>query len=542
MAPSHGGMRRAPYNGVSIRMAKLVASPGKFLAALTLLLMSSVSLARGFDDRYTAAVGDLNADGLQDIYIRQKPRIVPIALDDITVPIPLQPPVAPFVLQRRADGRFDIVSSLTSQQRTALAAWTASTSIRLFTSDLNVDGFKDLIVKGIGGSPAATDQIVFANVTDGKSAYRVRAIDAQLAGFFKDAYRWANNPQYFELASLVNGWYQRVLGPPRTDWWPADYLQNWSYTDATGVLMISADEDPFDNSRTLNYCTSPSQQCRFNDSKSVWEVYYYIRPITPVYDNFYMHFNATAVDLGVQNHDSIRVLIDIIAGQLEIPVGGGEKVLTANEDELPVEEQFWNDLLLRILLHDNYCAITLECSVDIVNVSQFDMIVERLGTGSYYSAKDCKTHLNYTHGSYQVTATNGTSLIGFTLERGGPDSTEPADIGDKCTNKPKRVPEGSYTFTLNGTNARYPNVPRLETTAIQRSAVLVHNAWGAAGSIGCILVSKTSGASGVFSAGRFPSGKAASEAAIAEIRKAIVYDTNKFVFGHGTVQIRNNGH
>ena len=65
------------------------------------------AFAKGFDDRFVASVGYFNfrglSDGLQDIYVRQKPRIVPIALDDITIPIPLQPDVAAFVLRQRTD-------------------------------------------------------------------------------------------------------------------------------------------------------------------------------------------------------------------------------------------------------------------------------------------------------------------------------------------------------------------------------------------------------------------------------------------------------
>lgn len=516
-------------------------------ATLALLLVSFTSFAQGFDDRYIAAVGHFNQDGLQDIYVRQRPRIVPIPLDDMTIPIPLRPPVEPFVLQRRTDGGFDLIPSLTGAQRTSLASWAVSTAIRVLDTDLNVDGFKDLAIKGLAGVFGTYDQFVFANPSNGTQAFRLRQVDPLFASFIKDTYRWSDGTAYFENASIVNNWYRLVEGPPTLGWWYGSYLGLWGYEESDGTPMIAPTDDVFDSSQTPAVCSR--RRCQFDFEAGIWQIWATIIPVTPVYDDFKQHFNAEAVDFGKQQHGSLQVLLDIISGQLQIEVGGGEHNVVLNDDNVSLEEAFYKDLLLRILLHDNYCAITLECSV--TDITQVDMVVDRAGTGSYPSGQCTRklgkaVSLNFTHGSYQVTSTDGLNLTGYTLERGGPDSATRAFESDVCTNKPKRIPQGTYSFTLtSGKHKKYPNVPSLETTAIQRTGILVHHSSGAAGSIGCILVSKTPGTTGTFRAEPYSSPKAASEAALDEIRKALTYQTsgvNRFLYSFGTVKVNNNGH
>lgn len=202
---------------------------------------------------------------------------------------------------------------------------------------------------------------------------------------------------------------------------------------------------------------------------------------------------------------------------------------------MPVDDDvFWQDLLLRVVLHDNYCGITALCQPPPTPISRVDIVVDRMGEGSYNS-NFCGTSINYTHGVYQVTGfMPNVTLNGYTLERGGPDSTVPARDQDSCTNKPKRIPKGTYAFTIGGTSKNdWENVPTLVTSGIGRSAILVHAAAGGQGTIGCILVSKTSGANGTFLGGR-PS----SDLALAEIQAALGY-TGQFKYKYGYVTIHN---
>ncbi len=162
------------------------------------------------------------------------------------------------------------------------------------------------------------------------------------------------------------------------------------------------------------------------------------------------------------------------------------------------------------------------------------MLVQRLGESSYIS-NSCSppTSINFTHGVYDVVGYSpDTQFDGYTLERGGPDSTAPARDSDICTNKPKRIPAGSYSFSIR-TGNKWANVPSLDVTQIGRSDILVHAAGGAYGSIGCILVSKSSGASGTFMGGI-----ASSRQALEEIRSAFGY-TNNFKYNYGFVTIKN---
>jgi hypothetical protein len=81
-------------------------------------------------------------------------------------------------------------------------------------------------------------------------------------------------------------------------------------------------------------------------------------------------------------------------------------------------------------------------------------------------------------------------------------------------------------------------VPVVETTGIGRTGILVHSAVGAAGTIGCILVAKTSGSTGTFTGGR-----ASSLAALAEIQAALTINSGgvaKWLFSYGYLTVEND--
>jgi hypothetical protein len=56
----------------------------KRLAAFVILtFIASVSSAAGFDDRYTARVGDLGSDADLDVYLRHNPQIVFVSVGGV---------------------------------------------------------------------------------------------------------------------------------------------------------------------------------------------------------------------------------------------------------------------------------------------------------------------------------------------------------------------------------------------------------------------------------------------------------------------------
>jgi len=514
-----------------------------------LLLLPLCAFGKGFDDRFVASVGHFNfrglSDGLQDIYIRQKPRIVPIALDDITVPIPLKPDVDAFVLRQRTDGTFEIVTSLTGAEKASLASWSSVPSITLLTSDLNLDGSTDLIVKGIAGSVSTYNQLVFANATNGRTADRARNIDPQFSGFMKDAYRWVEDSDYFHIASLLNGWYTNYLGDPTFDYWYADYLYLWNIPAHGGsTALIGSIDEVFDPAHQPASCGQYT--CQFDYELGVWQVRVTIRPVITVYDNFNLHFDTDAVQFARTAHGSLQELKNIVAAKLQVPsIGGGEKSLvarTGTADSEPVADEFWDDLILSAVLHDNYCATQPDCGAPLQEVSRVDIVVDRAGQNHYYSPS-CGMQINYTYGTYEVSAYNPnngsqpdySTLNGFTLERGGPDSKTPA--GAACSNDPKRIPQGTYTFTVHGGPGRkWQNVPGLDTSKVNRSSVLIHAAEGAYGSIGCIVIATTSGESGTFTGGM-----ASSVLALAQLQKLLFYRTQNFRYSYGYVTVNNHG-
>jgi len=158
--------------------------------------------AAGFDSDYTATAGDLNGDGLQDLYLKAKREIQVIPIDDLVVPLPVQPEVAAFVLQRRPDQTFQVVSNLTAAQRSMIAQWPAAAVI-LQTMDINMDGVLDILVTGI---PNTDPTLVFANPQSRTPPLTALAVNSQLRTFLSDIHKWSFDPARI-VEVKETGWY-----------------------------------------------------------------------------------------------------------------------------------------------------------------------------------------------------------------------------------------------------------------------------------------------------------------------------------------------
>lgn len=174
--------------------------------ALTLLLLTvapTLANSAGFQESYKAATGDLNGDGLQDIYLKAETDLVLIPLDDLVIPIRKRADVAPFVLQRRPDQTFQIVSNLTSAQRAAINGWQSAAAVVAESLDVNMDGFLDLLVTGI---PSADPVIVFAAEQQHAPPVAAKSLSSGLRTFLYDVHRWATHPAH--IVHVENtGWY-----------------------------------------------------------------------------------------------------------------------------------------------------------------------------------------------------------------------------------------------------------------------------------------------------------------------------------------------
>jgi len=194
------------------------------LIGLIVAAISSQAFATdwpGFGKDIVVRVGHLNADGLLDIYVQQKTKIVPIMLDDLTIPIPLRPQVGEFVLQQNSVGEFSLVSNLTNAAKQAVKTWAINSAIKVITRDLNIDGAIDVLLGNVGASiPGGKNVIIFASLGNYAPPSVVKNVDAALDQFITDVGSFSDNPNYYQSGVYEVCWivYIRTLHyDPYTD-------------------------------------------------------------------------------------------------------------------------------------------------------------------------------------------------------------------------------------------------------------------------------------------------------------------------------------
>ena len=173
--------------------------------ATCLVLAGGAAHAAGFGEGYTVYHGDFNGDGRKDLYIKAPAKkVVPIAMDDITVPIVLCCDVTDFVLQNDGARGFTIVGNLSAAQRSTLASWPAATDVDLWYRDVDHDGKQDLEITSIVSlGTDSFDQIVYGGAAN-QAPTGLTSKNLKFQRYHEQVYGWKSDHNYFEnTAPLV---------------------------------------------------------------------------------------------------------------------------------------------------------------------------------------------------------------------------------------------------------------------------------------------------------------------------------------------------
>lgn len=185
------------------------------LLLVVFLAMAGVANGADFTDRYEIRMGDLNGDGRNDLYLKYRPRIAMVDLDDLPIPIVhSRRTVGEFMLMQNAAGGFDIQAPSGSNWRSVVSSW-AKPALDLFLSDFDFDGNLDILIKNVASViPNSLDLIVFAPVTQGALPTGTRAMDTKLSHFLRDMAEWAKaRDTYFDRAYYDDVEWETVLVP-----------------------------------------------------------------------------------------------------------------------------------------------------------------------------------------------------------------------------------------------------------------------------------------------------------------------------------------
>ena len=109
------------------------------------------------------------------------------------------------VILKQVGGGFELVAPA-SEPTVMPSGWTVATGVELVVDDINLDGFVDIVVQGLGAStgpfPRSYDQIVFAPGHKGGALGTLRAVDSSLTNFLSELSSWTRDPTYFQQQTV----------------------------------------------------------------------------------------------------------------------------------------------------------------------------------------------------------------------------------------------------------------------------------------------------------------------------------------------------
>lgn len=229
---------------MTIRRVAVAAGSG-----LMAFLIALGARAAGFDDTYKVYQGHLNNDDKLDLYVRSSRAIV-IPVDDM--PIVIGPPVRDFVLQTNGQNGFTILGQLTPEQRMQALQWQPAEQIDVFTRDVDLDGYTDLDLVGIGYVAAGYfDLIAYAPTQRGAPPSLLTSKNNKFSRFHEHLFGWLRDNNYFQanapqkITSIEPGqrwWFGSIADPTNT------YLMNKWLADCRvrypGYVCALSDRPP----------------------------------------------------------------------------------------------------------------------------------------------------------------------------------------------------------------------------------------------------------------------------------------------------------
>ena len=189
---------------------------------------------------YQVRKGDINGDGKLDLFVnRTSGGNANNGVLNATI------------LQQQADKTFLAIAATPAQLSTA-ASW-ATATIEVVLSDFNMDGYVDLILKGISSHIAgANNQMVFSKgqLFSGQAS-SVRDIDDDFVKTFSSITHWLGDSNYFENNIITVTGYTYVLTYGcQYDWFYGEYICGFYYVlvpyTATGYDASLISQDALD--------------------------------------------------------------------------------------------------------------------------------------------------------------------------------------------------------------------------------------------------------------------------------------------------------
>lgn len=342
----------------------------RFISALALVAFCAPSLGANFDDNYKTYGGDLDGDGLADVYIKHEARVVVIPFDDgLVIPIVLsetQDLVDEVVLRNNGDGSFTqtAVSQLSASDRGRLSTWRTKVG-SLKIGDFNLDGAYDayLDLPQVNFSGQVNDVVLFSPVGAGAPTGQTK-VDSNFRQFYDQIDKWVKNPNYFsDNAPVVT----QIITVTGVAWLP-EWCASSAWVEQNGPLenlppiptiVGSSLENIYAQAQNfLSYCSSTGRDVVRYDNVSVQ---YQIAVGSKNYSGFNQAALALArgalkdvIDAGgiTPSSSNSKIIADVLEGLLHTTIfrGGLRNPGVLAEDDPDVDDDVNNFRALRWIL------------------------------------------------------------------------------------------------------------------------------------------------------------------------------------------------
>jgi hypothetical protein len=196
---------------------------------LALALIGTAVCRADFDEHFTLRQGDLESDGVPELYLRHTAPLALLGFGALRIPVALdRRSIAEFVLRKNGDA-FSVDSTVSALTLSAARQWPSAPGLAAALADFNSDAQVDALIKRTGSASAfgpVSLPMLIAPQAATEPPSHITAIDAAFEAAIDALRVWLFDRAYFDVWSAPS--HHEFIGNGLTY---SDYLALWGICD-----------------------------------------------------------------------------------------------------------------------------------------------------------------------------------------------------------------------------------------------------------------------------------------------------------------------